>query len=115
KETALRSRATEVEEAKRKAVEEYRGSAEFAAFLDKEVMVQCEDLIYRFKCFNADKKLNLNFLRNPPPLPEKLTEEMVEAYHGEDAEAESSSGSESGSEDEEETPPPEASSVLDVE
>ncbi|CAL2229905.1 unnamed protein product [Prunus armeniaca] len=58
-------------------------------------MVQCEDLIYRFKRFNADKKLNLNFLREPPPLPERVTEDMVEAYLGEDAEAETSSGSES--------------------
>ncbi|CAL9020313.1 unnamed protein product [Prunus brigantina] len=40
---------------------------------------------------------------------------MVEAYLGEDAEAESSSGSESGSEEEEDTPPPEPSSVQDTE
>ncbi|CAL9020896.1 unnamed protein product, partial [Prunus brigantina] len=46
KEDALRSRATEVEEAKKRAVEEYRSSEEFTALLDKEVMVQCEDLIY---------------------------------------------------------------------
>ncbi|CAL9019285.1 unnamed protein product [Prunus brigantina] len=109
KEAALRSRATELEEAKK------RTSEEFTALLDKEVMVQCEDLIYRFKRFNADKKLNLNFLRDPPPLPEGVSEERVEAYHGEDAEADSSSGSKSGSEDEEETPPPEPSSVPDVE
>ncbi|CAL9000868.1 unnamed protein product [Prunus brigantina] len=89
KEAALRSRATEVEEAKKQAVAEYRNSTKFTEFLDKEVMVQCEDLIYRFNRFNADKKLNLNFLRDPPPLPERVTEEMVEAYLGEDAEAES--------------------------
>ncbi|CAL9029546.1 unnamed protein product [Prunus brigantina] len=115
KEAVIRSRATEVEEAKKQAVEEYRTSEEFTAFLDKEVMGQCEDLIYRFKRFNADKKLNLNFLRDPPSLPERVTEEMVEAYLGEDAEAESSSGSESGSEDEEEAPPPEPSSVREAE
>ncbi|CAL8994054.1 unnamed protein product [Prunus brigantina] len=115
KEAALRSRATEVEEAKKQAVVEYRDSPEFVAFLDKEVMVQCEDLIYRFKRFNADKKLNLNFLRDPPPLPERVTEEMVEAYLGEDAESETSSGSESSSEEEEDPPPPEPSNVRDTE
>ncbi|CAL9015108.1 unnamed protein product, partial [Prunus brigantina] len=115
KEDALRSRATEVEEAKKRAVEEYRSSEEFTALLDKEVMVQCEDLIYRFKRFNADKKLNLNFLRDLPPLPEGVSEERIEAYLGEDAEVDSSSGSDSGSEDEEETPPPEPSSVPDAE
>ncbi|CAL9011528.1 unnamed protein product [Prunus brigantina] len=108
KEAELRSRAGVVEEAKKEAVEEYRSSPEFIAFLDKEVMVQCEDLIYRFKRFNADKKLNLNFLREPPPLLERVTEEMVEAYLGEDAEVDTSSDSESDSEEEEATPPPPA-------
>ncbi|CAL8088952.1 unnamed protein product [Prunus armeniaca] len=100
KEAVLRSRVTEVEEAKKQAIAKYRDSPDFVAFLDKEVMVQCEDLIYRFKRFNADKKLNLNFLREPPPLPERVTEDMVEAYLGEDAEAETSSGSESDNEEE---------------
>ncbi|CAL8167672.1 unnamed protein product [Prunus armeniaca] len=77
-------------------------------------MVQCEDLIYWFKRFNMDKKLNLNFLRESPPLPERVTEEMVEAYLGEDAEAETSSGSESDNEEEEATPPPGPSSVRDT-
>ncbi|CAL9005955.1 unnamed protein product [Prunus brigantina] len=62
-------------------------------------MEQCEDLIYRFKRFNADKKLNLNFVR--------VTEEMVEAYLREDAEVDSSSGSESDGEEEKTTPPTE--------
>ncbi|CAL2256644.1 unnamed protein product [Prunus armeniaca] len=115
KEAVLQSRATEVEEAKKQAIAEYRDSPEFVAFLDKEVMVQCEDLIYRFKCFNADKKLNLNFLREPPPLPERVTEEMVEAYVGEDVEVETLSGSESDSGEEEATQPPEPSSVRDTE
>ena len=106
RDAALRSQSAVVEEAKKKAVEEYRTSEEFAKFLDKEVLVQCEDLIYRFKRFNADKKLNLNFLREPPPLPEEMTEDMVEAYQGEDAETDSSSGSESGSEDEHTHPGP---------
>ncbi|CAL9000619.1 unnamed protein product, partial [Prunus brigantina] len=114
KKVELRSRAMEVEEARKQAIAEYRDSPEFVAFLDKEVMVQCEDLIYRFKRFNADKKLNLNFLRDPPSLPERVTEEMVEAYLGEDSETETSSGSDSGSE-EEDTPPPEPSSVRDAE
>ncbi|CAB4285940.1 unnamed protein product [Prunus armeniaca] len=78
-------------------------------------MVQCEDLIYRLKRFNVDNKLNLNFLREPPPLPERVTEEMVEAYLGEDAEVETSSGSESDSEEEEATPLLEPSSVRDTE
>ncbi|CAL9017598.1 unnamed protein product, partial [Prunus brigantina] len=63
--------------------------------------------------FNVDKKLNLNFLRELPPLPERVTEEMVEAYLGEDAETDSSSGSESSSEDED--APPEPSSVRETE
>ncbi|CAL2270942.1 unnamed protein product [Prunus armeniaca] len=115
KEAVLWSRATEVEEAKKQVIAEYRDSPEFVAFLDKEVMVQCEDLIYRLKRFNVDNKLNLNFLREPPPLPERVTEEMVEAYLGEDAEVETSSGSESDSEEEEATPLLEPSSVRDTE
>ncbi|CAL8102300.1 unnamed protein product [Prunus armeniaca] len=107
KEAELQSRATELEEAKKQAIVEYRNSPEFVELLDKEVMEQCEDLIYRFKRFNADKKLNLNFVRDPPPLPDRVTEEMVEAYLGEDAEVDSSSGSESDSEEEESTPPAE--------
>ncbi|CAL2265907.1 unnamed protein product [Prunus armeniaca] len=78
-------------------------------------MEQCEDLIYRFKYFNADKKMNLNFLRDPPPLPEKVTEEMVEAYKGEDVDADSSSGSDSSSEEEETTPTAEPSAAPDTE
>ncbi|CAL2271182.1 unnamed protein product [Prunus armeniaca] len=78
-------------------------------------MEQCEDLIYRFKRFNADKKLNLNFVRDLPPLPERVTEEIVEAYLGEDAEADSSSGSESNSEEEETTPPAEPLSAREDE
>ncbi|CAL8133326.1 unnamed protein product [Prunus armeniaca] len=78
-------------------------------------MEQCEDLIYRFKRFNADKKLNLNFVQDPPPLPERVTEEMVEVYLGEDAEVDSSSGPESDSEEEEMTPPAEPLSARDDE
>ncbi|CAL8991630.1 unnamed protein product [Prunus brigantina] len=85
KDAALRSQAAAVEEAKKKAVDEYRSSEEFGKFLDKE----------------------------PPPLPERVTEEMVEAYLGEDAETDSSSGSESGCEDED--TPPEQSSVRETE
>ncbi|CAL2270296.1 unnamed protein product [Prunus armeniaca] len=92
KEAVLRSRATEVEEAKKKAVVEYRSSEAFTMLLDKER-------------FNADKKLNLNFLQGPPPLPERVTEEMAEAYLGEDVDADSSSGSYSSSEEEENAPP----------
>ncbi|CAL2266292.1 unnamed protein product [Prunus armeniaca] len=104
KKVECRSRAKELEEAKKQAIAEYRNSPEFVALLDKEVMEQCEDLIYRFKHFNADKKLNLNFVRDPSPLPERVTEEMVEAYLGEDAEVDSLSDSESDGEEEEMTP-----------
>ena len=45
------------------------------------------DLLYRFKRYNPGQKLNLNFAADPPPLPEGLTEEMIEDYDGEDAEA----------------------------
>ncbi|KAI5326980.1 hypothetical protein L3X38_026376 [Prunus dulcis] len=47
-------------------------------------MDQCDDIVYLFKRYNVSKKLNLNFLRDPPPLPECVIEEMVEAYKGED-------------------------------
>ncbi|CAL8152096.1 unnamed protein product [Prunus armeniaca] len=107
KEVERRSRATELEEAKKQAIAEYRNLPEFVALLDKEMMEQCEDLIYRFKRLNADKKLNLKFFRDPPPLPERITEEMVEAYLREDAEVDSSSDSESDGEEEETTPPTE--------
>ncbi|CAL9000015.1 unnamed protein product [Prunus brigantina] len=63
-------------------------------------MDQCDDLMYRFKQYNADKKLNLNFLQDPPPLPKEVTEEMVEAYKGEDADVESSSETDSSCEEE---------------
>ncbi|CAL8091857.1 unnamed protein product [Prunus armeniaca] len=43
------------------------------------------DLIYRFKRYNLGTKLNLNFIADPPPLPEGVTEEMIEEYEGEDA------------------------------
>ncbi|CAL2256666.1 unnamed protein product [Prunus armeniaca] len=69
-------------------------------------MDQCDDLVYQFKCYNADKKLNLNFLRDPPLLPEGITEEMVEAYKGEDADSESSSEIDSSSEEDEAMPTP---------
>ncbi|CAL2278562.1 unnamed protein product [Prunus armeniaca] len=115
KEEVIRSRVMEVEEAKKRVVVEYRSSEEFTTLLDKEVMEQCEDLIYLFKRFNADKKLNLNFLRDLPPLPEMVIEEMVEAYLGEDVGADSSSGSDSSSDEEENTPPAEPSTNRDAE
>ncbi|CAL2238125.1 unnamed protein product [Prunus armeniaca] len=42
-------------------------------------------LLYRFKRYNPRQKLNLNFIADPPPLPEGMTEEMIEDYEGEDA------------------------------
>ncbi|CAL8168183.1 unnamed protein product [Prunus armeniaca] len=66
-------------------MKQYRSSEEFTALLDKEVGLKMADLIYRFKCFNPDHKLNLNFVADPSPLPEGVTEEMIEDYEGEDA------------------------------
>ncbi|CAL2246183.1 unnamed protein product [Prunus armeniaca] len=67
---------------------------------DKEVIGQCDDLVYRFKRYNAGKKLNLNFFQDLHPLPKGVIEEMVEAYKGKDADAESSSDTDSSSEEE---------------
>ena len=94
---AERSHARELVEEKAKAVADYRSSEEFTRLVDREVMEQCDDFLYRVKRYNADKKLNLNFLRDPPPLPEGVTEEMVEAYKGEDAEAEETDDTDSSS------------------
>ncbi|CAL8090349.1 unnamed protein product [Prunus armeniaca] len=73
---AERSHKAEVREAKAKALADYQNSEEFTALLDKEVMGQCDDLVYRFKRYNADMKLSLNFLRDPSPLPQGVIEEM---------------------------------------
>ncbi|CAL8090352.1 unnamed protein product [Prunus armeniaca] len=54
---AERSHKAEVREAKAKALADYQNSEEFTALLDKEVMGQCDDLVYRFKRYNADMKL----------------------------------------------------------
>ncbi|CAL2237461.1 unnamed protein product [Prunus armeniaca] len=67
-------------------------------------MDQCDDLIYRFKRYNADKKLNLNFLWDPPPSPEGVTKEMVEAYKGEDVNDDSSDDTDSSSEEDDVVP-----------
>lgn len=79
REAASRSRAMKEEEAKKMAVIDCQSLEEFTVLLEKEVMELCEDLTYRFKRYNADKKLNMNFLRNLPQLPEGVTKEMVEA------------------------------------
>ncbi|CAL2237955.1 unnamed protein product [Prunus armeniaca] len=57
----------------------------FSILLDKEVGSEMVDLLYRFKRYNPGQKLNLNFIANPPPLPEGMTEEIIEDYEGEDA------------------------------
>ncbi|XP_021832639.1 eukaryotic translation initiation factor 5B-like [Prunus avium] len=112
---AERSHVKELGEAKAKSVADYRASEEFTRLVDKEVMEQCDDFVYRFKRYNADKKLNLNFLRDPPPLPEGVTEEMVEAYKGEDAEPVEADETESSSEEEEGHPGPRAANVSPAE
>ncbi|KAL6293977.1 hypothetical protein ACE6H2_002119 [Prunus campanulata] len=103
---ADQSHAKELEEARVKAVADYRSTEEFTLLVDKEVMEQCDDFVYQFKRYNADKRLNLNFLRDPPSLPEGVTEEMVEAYKGEDAEPEEADGTESSSGEDEGHPAP---------
>ncbi|BBG97275.1 hypothetical protein Prudu_006341 [Prunus dulcis] len=82
-----RTKAAEIEAAVHSAVQGYRSSDEFTTLLDKEVGSEMADLLYRFKRYNPGQKLNLNFAADPPPLPEGLTEEMIEDYEGEDAEA----------------------------
>ncbi|CAL8131187.1 unnamed protein product [Prunus armeniaca] len=64
-----RAKAAEVEEAKAKVIADYRSSEEFTVLVEKEFMDQCDKLVYHFKQFNVDKKLNLNFLWDYPPLP----------------------------------------------
>ncbi|CAL2227548.1 unnamed protein product [Prunus armeniaca] len=54
------------------------------------------DLLYRFKRYNPGKKLNLNFIADPPPLPEGMTEEMIEDYEVEDAPDEAPADAEAG-------------------
>ncbi|KAL6288102.1 hypothetical protein ACE6H2_012492 [Prunus campanulata] len=112
---AERSHGREVEEAKVKAVADYRMSEEFTLLVDKEVMEQCDDFVYRFKWYNADKRLNLNFLRDPPPLPEGVTEEMVEAYKGEDAEPAEADDTESSSGEDEGHPAPNVEASISAE
>ncbi|CAL2232161.1 unnamed protein product [Prunus armeniaca] len=77
--------ASEIEAAVREAIRSYRLSTEFSILLDKEVGSEIADLLYIFKRYNLGRKLNLNFIADPPPLPEGLTEEMIEDYDGEDA------------------------------
>ncbi|CAL9028107.1 unnamed protein product, partial [Prunus brigantina] len=59
-EESERTKASEIEA----AIWGYRRSSEFSNLLDSE-------------------KLNLNFIADPPPLPEGITEEMIEQYEGE--------------------------------
>ena len=80
-----RTKAAEVEAAVKTAIQGYRSSEEFAALLDGEVGSEMADMLYRFKRYNPGQKLNLNFAADPPPLPEGITEEMIEDYDGEEA------------------------------
>ncbi|KAL6276206.1 hypothetical protein ACE6H2_019807 [Prunus campanulata] len=84
-EVSERTKVAEVEAAARRAIRDYRSSTEFTSLVDNEVASEMADLIYRFKRFNPGQKLNLNFVADPPPLPEGITEEMIEEYEGEDA------------------------------
>ncbi|BBN69359.1 hypothetical protein Prudu_903S000100, partial [Prunus dulcis] len=78
-----RTKAAEVEAAVQAAIQGYRSSKEFAALLDGEVGSEMADMLYRFKRYNPGQKLNLNFAADPPPLPEGMTEDMIEDYDGE--------------------------------
>ncbi|CAL8999813.1 unnamed protein product, partial [Prunus brigantina] len=82
-EQSERAKATDIEAAVQEAVRSYRWSTEFSILLDKEVGSEMADLLYRFKRYNPGQKLNLNFIVDPPPLPEGITEEMIEDYKGE--------------------------------
>ncbi|CAL9024923.1 unnamed protein product, partial [Prunus brigantina] len=84
-EESERARASEIEAAVQEAIRKYRQSFDFSTLLDKEVGSEMVDLVYRFKRYNPRLKLNLNFIADPPPLPEGMTEEMIEEYEGEDA------------------------------
>ena len=84
-EESERTKAAEIEAAVRSAIQGYRSSEEFAVLLDKEVGSEMADMLYRFKRYNPGQKLNLNFAADPPPLPEGMTEDMIEDYEGEDA------------------------------
>ncbi|CAL8116861.1 unnamed protein product [Prunus armeniaca] len=68
-EESERARASEIEAAVQEAVQGYRRSTEFSTLLDKEVGSEMADLLYRFKRYNPGKKLNLNFIADPPPPP----------------------------------------------
>ncbi|CAL2265887.1 unnamed protein product [Prunus armeniaca] len=84
-EESERVRASDIEAAVQEAIRGYRQSLEFTTLLDKEVGLEMVDLLYCFKRYNPGKKLNLNFIVDPPLLPEGITEEMIEDYEGEDA------------------------------
>ncbi|CAL9000624.1 unnamed protein product [Prunus brigantina] len=84
-EESERKRDSDIEAAVQEAIRKYCHSTDFSALLDKEVGSEMVDLVYRFKRYNPGVKLNLNFIADPPPLPEGITEEMIEDYEGEDA------------------------------
>ncbi|CAL2247083.1 unnamed protein product [Prunus armeniaca] len=102
-EESERAKASEIEAAVQEAIQKYRYSPNFSTLLDKEVGSEMVDLIYRFKRYNPGTKLNLNFIADPPPLPEGVTEEMIEEYEGEDAPGEPDATGAEGADAEEAT------------
>ncbi|CAL2276293.1 unnamed protein product [Prunus armeniaca] len=84
-EESERSKATTMDTAVREAVKRYHLSEEFTGLLDKEVAQEMADLLYRLKQYNPGQKLSLDFAADPPPLPEGVTEEMIEDYEEEGA------------------------------
>ncbi|CAL8134569.1 unnamed protein product [Prunus armeniaca] len=102
-EESERAKASEIEAVVQEAIQKYRYSPDFSTLLDKEVGSEMVDLIYRFKRYNPGTKLNLNFIADPPPLPEGVTEEMIEEYEGEDAPGEPDATGAEGADAEETT------------
>ncbi|CAL8076798.1 unnamed protein product [Prunus armeniaca] len=84
-EESERAKAAEIDTTVQEVIKSYHLSKEFTVLLDKEVGSDMADLLYRFKRYNPKQKLNLNFITDPPPLPEGITKEMIEDYEGEDA------------------------------
>ncbi|CAL8169585.1 unnamed protein product [Prunus armeniaca] len=84
-EESERAKASKIKAAVQEAIRRYRHSFEFSTLLDKEVGSEMVDLVYHFKQYSPGQKLNLNFIADHPPLPEGITEGMIEDYKGEDA------------------------------
>lgn len=79
------SRATKVDYAVQQAIAQHRSLEQFTVLLDDDVGLEMTGLIFQFKLFNLDQKLNLNFASDLLPLSDGVTEEVLEEYEEEDA------------------------------